>query len=303
MAGTFGRLKSWAGTAGRIAVGVLGALAQSMVEKGQARCAYPLAMYALGWPPPLRYFGAHERAYIAQRYEAAKGDPEALAAVGDWVRERVVARHDARHLRSMLREWGRKPWLRKRMPILREAVEAHIQRRYLLSVPPILAQLEGIVAEGFAHRGRLSHRDRTGKNPKTLEEYLRRLLPADESDTSDQAVRDLMLDVVLGNFEHGVPLPGNVNRHAILHGADTDYGMIEYSLKAILLFDYLQDAFEFVASEGGRAYHLPGCRALGRARKDRVVFRSEAEASEGRRPCRTCLPDRWEPDEEGELAG
>ncbi len=294
MLGRLEQVRNVAGKAAKVAAAVLAALGEVAYDVGQAHRVYPLAMYALGWPPPVRYFALHEQVEIARRYQATKDDGAALDELEAWVRDLVLARHDARRLRAMLAEWERKAWLKRRIPILRDAVEAHIGGKYNLSVPPVLSQLEAVVAEGFGHKGVLRHRGRSGKNAATFEEYLGRLLPQDWWNKSDEAVKLFMLEVVLASFEYGQPLPGNLNRHAILHGVDTDYGTVENSLKTILLFDYVQDAFRFVITAGGRSYHLLGCPELSKAKKGRLVFRSESEAMGQRVPCKRCLPDRWE---------
>jgi hypothetical protein len=48
---------------------------------------------------------------------------------------------------QMLADWKSNPITASRVPILEEALWAHTQGRFALSIPPFLAQLEGIVLD------------------------------------------------------------------------------------------------------------------------------------------------------------
>lgn len=287
-----GRAAGLVGKIGKGAAVVLWGIGQVLIEKGFAESYYPAVMLHLGWPPAMDCFATHERAEIAKEYETIKRDPQALADLKRRVGEQIVERYDAARLCAMLTKWEEKPWIQKRMPILREVIHAHNDGKYFLSVPPTLAQLEGVVVEGFGHKGWLSHKAGKKKTSRSLEAYLAKVLETASLDESNRAVKNFVTGVVLGSFEHGGPLPGNLNRHAIFHGADTEYGTREYSLKAIVFFDFLQNAFKLAITRGGRSYHLLGCPELAKAKTERIIYNSEFDALGQRRPCKKCLPDR-----------
>jgi len=153
--------------------------------------------------------------------------------------------------------------------------------------PTVLAQLEGVVADGFGVVGhvRWSH-------------FEKKFIPALMAGTADSMLGahglSLMQEMVLASFERGMDFP-ELNRHAILHGADTNYGNHRTALKAIILFDYIQAAFCYVASERGTCYHRPGCGALKRRPKKRRPMRmafatSQLAEAAGFSPCQRCEP-------------
>jgi hypothetical protein len=60
--------------------------------------------------------------------------------------------------------WRQDALIADRLPILLDALEAHEQQRYTLSVPVFLAQLEGLIATAKRHKGRFTR--------KSLVQYL-----------------------------------------------------------------------------------------------------------------------------------
>jgi hypothetical protein len=60
-------------------------------------------------------------------------------------------------------------------------------------------------------------------------------------------LRDYVSTVLLVNFAHGSSLDADLSRHAILHGADADYGTRRNAMKSIILFDYVQSVLAYNA--------------------------------------------------------
>ncbi|TSA19331.1 hypothetical protein D4R75_09975 [bacterium] len=119
-----------------------------------------------------------------------------------------------------------------RMEIIRQAFSAHRKKQYCLSVPVFLVQADGIARHltGGEFFRKARRRPLTAKFVETtihnpiyapLFEILRSNLPISASEHERQyAAIDL-------------------NRHAILHGQDTNYGSETNSLKAVSLLSYL----------------------------------------------------------------
>lgn len=132
---------------------------------------------------------------------------------------------------EMLKDWAANPVTAPRIHILTAALEAHQEGRYVLSIPPLLAQLEGIIADGKQPQG-------GEMRQRTMKEYVAQLAEGD--DLIGAHISDFVSNIVLANFIRGQPIP-DLSRHAILHGAATTYGTELNSIKTILTFDYVQD--------------------------------------------------------------
>lgn len=112
---------------------------------------------------------------------------------------------------------------RKRKQILTDAIEAHHQKKYTLSVPVFFAQLEGILRE-YGNLGK--------------EENIRSTIPTD-------IWADKLLDFITIDSQHfrnylsdlfkGQPKDERLNRNSILHGWDCQYNTEENSLILFLL--------------------------------------------------------------------
>lgn len=176
--------------------------------------------------PPCRWLSLSDCQRIVIAYQS-DGTAEAASLVEQEFR---VLLTDERMRREVLADWARNPLLAKRLHILRDAYKAAAEGRYCLAVPVFYAQLEGIIAEGMRHSGALR-----GRDYKRLVSSL-----AEEDELLGPVMSTFVADVALANFQHGDPLP-DLSRHAILHGADTEYGTERNALRVIALFDYVQD--------------------------------------------------------------
>lgn len=249
---------------------------------------FPLVMMELGWPPPADV-PAPLAARVVAGFDDLGADPtraekDAYAeTVGSW----VLDCHDEDLIKSKLADWRSKRLLTKRMHILEAAVGAHCRGEYLLSIPPLLAQAEGIIADGFSHQGQM--------DGKALKKYVQRLFDSGVKSQIVAAVNKAVVvfwqGILYTRFEHGQPIASPLSRHAVLHGGDVDYGTADGSLKAILLIDLFQSSFTFTVVDGSAVYHAGDCAALSRAKGTIRFLKQEQEAiDEGRRPCRKCLP-------------
>ncbi len=130
---------------------------------------------------------------------------------------------------KLIDSWYRIDWISdKRKEILSDALLAHIEGKYNLSIPAILPHLEGIIVEALEFNGKM----RPGELKRLLESML------DQEESFDTALKSYYLENVLVGFEHGKEPESFLSRHSILHGNDVMYGSHENSLKLILLIDF-----------------------------------------------------------------
>lgn len=137
-------------------------------------------------------------------------------------------KHGLHDVRS---RWQQDPLIATRLPILLDALRAHEEERYTLSVPVLLAQLEGLVAAAKRHTGRFTR--------TTLVDYLEPIRT--QGSRFQRTTARFVVETLWSGFFHGAPVPA-LSRHAILHGADVQYGTGGNSLRAILYFDNIRDA-------------------------------------------------------------
>ncbi len=244
---------------------------------------------ALGWPPS-RHLYIDDMATAIDA--AATQDDESVKAAFDAL---MVERHTEAVLEEMFDSWHDRTWIRKRLPIIEEGIKAHHEGRYLLSVPALLPQVEGLIVDGFSRKGWVGN--------TAVQLLAKRLLQDDGEVPFHSAVSSFYLGTVLRKFEHGDAVPVGVSRHAVLHGGDIAYGTETNSLKTILLIDCLVDAFGVFSPARSHRYHTPGCHYLGRTKAKKRqdwnrflgkmrIFRSIAEAEAvGLLPCKHCQPD------------
>lgn len=245
---------------------------------GDVTKEFSLIMFEAGWPP-LPEFDLYpsEMVTIIEKY---KHDPASIKAN---VEEFVMAKFGEKELKSILSQWEKRDWLKKRLSILREVIESHIEEKYFLAIASLLPQMEGIIVDGYRHSGKLHG----GK----YRDYLKKLLNKNDKLSFDYAAENFLFEIVLINFEHGYELGSSLSRHAILHGADVNYGSKTNSLKCILLFDYLQNKFGVVSVGNRKTYHLLSCRIINNKTSERKVFKTRYDAeNEGKRPCKVCKP-------------
>jgi len=123
-----------------------------------------------------------------------------------------------------------------RLSIIGDALGAHRNGKYTLSVPVLLAQ-----ADGIAHEG-LNTFLFMGNPPKNFKKFIATLEPLDPDSTLGILVSPLRSYSALGK-KAGLRVPGSMtghsSRHEVLHGTDTAYATKGNSLRAVLLVNYL----------------------------------------------------------------
>lgn len=236
-----------------------------------------------GWPPH-HQMNLNHMIRIIEANDKEGENPEQVRKIID---ETFIKFYQKERVLQLLESWESKEWLERRIPILKDAIQAHLKGMFFVSAPTVLTQIEGIIADGYHHKGRMA-----GRN---LENYTEKLLSNGDEFSYDLAIHEYFLQVILVGFEHGAPVESFLSRHAILHGADTSYGTKVNSLKSLLLFDYFQDKFGFVSIPNDEVYHKIGCPLIERFKVDHptetlFILNSVKQAEKLEKiPCELCV--------------
>lgn len=187
---------------------------------------YASIMFRSGWPPILEFTNAQIQ-IIIQEYKNRSFDD-----IRQELDKELIQCFNENYLKNKLSEWRENTFLKSRIHILESAIKAHFAGNYYLSVPVMLIQFEGIIADEYHDRGSL--RD------EKLKKYISKLYLNDEAlyPFPDNA-REYFDDNIFSAFEWGTPFISRSNRYSILRGADSGYGSELTSLKTIMLFDFL----------------------------------------------------------------
>jgi len=198
---------------------------------------------SVGWfvPPTL---AAESRAELYD-LAVAKGDPRGAVDYLKYCCSAGLAREIVDRACSA-------PITNTRCDLLQPALSAHLHADYILSVPVLLAQVEGAYREWLGAVGQ----QRNSPFRKASAQEL-----ADIRGVLD--VSDLLLYEHLGTFSRVIPeqlaasvqspadlttlrqrFPlGFLSRHAVMHGIDINYGSEENSIKALFVLDVAVELF------------------------------------------------------------
>jgi hypothetical protein len=121
---------------------------QALKRQEAADKRFALMMLEMGWPP----HGALYHDEINWILEAYDTQDKTDVKVG--LDNFMISRYDADKLNEMLSTWKSNSLLQKRMKILEQVIESHINAKYFVSVPAILSQIEGILIDSNNYVGR-----------------------------------------------------------------------------------------------------------------------------------------------------
>lgn len=190
-------------------------------------------MLKADWPPVIDLNYDHARMIIAE-YE--KEDFDTFKRNLD---QRLLEYFCEKVIEKKLSTWREKEILQGRIHILEAIIKAHLNNDFILSIPVMLTQIEGIIAEYFHPK------DKREQFPiNKLKEYLQVLSSVSEQVSDFKAMGKFIEDQLYKKFYWGFPIPSSLNRHAILHGACIDFDNKINSVKVIVFFDLLLFAFE-----------------------------------------------------------
>ncbi|MEN7529251.1 hypothetical protein [Cupriavidus sp. DL-D2] len=162
-------------------------------------------------------------AQLIRIYDRPGGEEEA---------EAMLVQHFAQRLDSIEESICQR--FPRREKIVRAAFGAHRAGQYELSIPPILAQVDGMCVDAlgaeFFQRLRNDPRPRTAAYASSPEH--------NEWDAAWLSPLNSIGQVGKGKSERGMDFVG-LNRHQVMHGESVDYGNEINSLKAISLLNYV----------------------------------------------------------------
>ena len=162
----------------------------------------------------------------------------------------VYERDNFSNLKSMVESWSKNPYFANRMHVIRDALEAHMEGKYTLSVPALLPLVEGILTEIVGRRATRAE----GISGWAVNAIQSMYMDMFHESSKDALVAFVSGSSVYGNIDAAYFTPSTfptwlanqgldgqqiLQRHAILHGVQTDYNSKENSLRAFLILDVL----------------------------------------------------------------
>ena len=174
-----------------------------------------------------------------------RGEIRTLAKEGRerYISAKIIGYYHRNHyarLNEAVASWESHPLLAQRMHILRDALSAHQERRYTLSVPALFPQIEGVLIDFVATNG-IDARLRSIKD--VYEKVIGNPLDYDMSTwvIATTLLYQLQTSTYLfSDFRTEVTKSLNtrvVTRHTVLHGISIRYDKAMNSLRAFLLLD------------------------------------------------------------------
>lgn len=198
-------------------------ISEGFIETEEDLKVFKVAIIDLGYPP-------HEGMGIWNMREIAKMYTEDKSTLEETIDYIMCEYYDDEFFTELGRMWENYEVLQNRLPILRNVIMAHNLGMYNVSIPAIIAQLEGVLIDSFEIKGYV--------NGVIIKMLLKELLKEEDSGFDfDGEIRKYYEKNILADFERGKIIKSDVSRNAILHGADITYGKQIVSIKAILLFD------------------------------------------------------------------
>jgi len=153
----------------------------------------------------------------------ASGSRSAAAYLTNVHEELLVSERFRKEARERWQQVGR--W-----QVFSEVLAAYDARLYSVAIPAAIAQAEGIVAHLFGLK-EMRFPEFKEKVAKLHDDEMKLFGPLAEE----------VLSGLLQRFEHGRP-PGVLNRNAVMHGGDAQYGTRENAIAAIVWADYIMYA-------------------------------------------------------------
>ncbi|SEF52227.1 hypothetical protein SAMN04487919_101460 [Bacillus sp. ok061] len=195
-------------------------------------------MVEIGFPPH-EFIPIHCMVYTVELYNE-KGITYTKRFIERYM---TLFTYNQKSIVSIYKSWEQAKWLEKRMPILNSAIDGHLNGYYALTIPVMLAQIEGVLVEGMLILGAVKpNSDIKYTNQKN---FLKKFLLDEKGSFSyDEQIEQFYIKTILANFDRGKEIKSDLSRHAILHGEDVNYGKKINSLKAILVFDYISSKLD-----------------------------------------------------------
>jgi len=158
--------------------------------------------------------------------------------------QKILIKRYNNEVDKILEDWKKNPLLKKRIHILEDVIWAHKKEKYTLSVPAIFPQIEGIIIEASGEKGYVEQRK--------IPELAKKLLLGNGLNYRHYFLLPSICSLIQVNFEWG-GTSAQFGRGPVLHGFFTEYNKKEYSLKLILLLDYIQKFLSFKRNYNNRS--------------------------------------------------
>ncbi|MDR3594565.1 hypothetical protein [Clostridium sp.] len=239
-----------------------------------------LVLSEIYWPPPHQLFMFNNFPWIKKIVKQyGISGPQSIQREVD---ELMMKWHSKEILDKIFLDWKSKPWLHNRLHILQDAIYAHNNGLYSLSIPTLIPQIEGVLWGNFNFKGR-------AKITKYKEFFNSLLHKAIIITNRNKSLLDFLNDTLLVEFEYGLDKISPLSRHAILHGADINYPSQKNSLKVILLMNAMIRLFRLEALSNSNVIHLNGCHLIKQSKKKRIFYSTLSEAfKDGYIYCEKC---------------
>lgn len=206
---------------------------QQLAEIIQAEKATVEAFRAAGWPiaPSMPN---ELRMRVVQLHQQGKSRYASQSILG------YYRRNNYENLHRMVSGWDGHYLFRSRMHIVRDAVSAHVDGKYTLSVPALLPLVEGCLSDY------VSSNNLTARLGKIQDVYTTAIgNPTDYGLAKWAIVQTLLYQLQMNiydfaDFESELKRVANrrkANRHTILHGITPKYDKESHSLRVLLLLD------------------------------------------------------------------
>lgn len=138
--------------------------------------------------------------------------------------------------------WKTQSKISDRIPLIEEAIEAHLEKRFYLSVAAFIPQIEGLLTDALKSMNRPA--DFNSMSKEDMKRATFALKDSWESQTHSLPEATSLLDSLPGavgdlydKFVSDQFVQGRLYRHGICHGLQTDFGSKKNSLRLILLLD------------------------------------------------------------------
>ena len=154
---------------------------------------------------------------------------------------------DNNRIQQTLQLWESQSKISKRLPILKEAIEAHIDGKFYLSVATLIPQVEGVLRDSLTSMGR--NDDFNSMDYEHIYKAVTALIDLwkPQSSKTEQALMRLengknrlpeaVADLYREYTTAPAPMKGKLYRHGVCHGLQIDFGSKKNSTRLILLLD------------------------------------------------------------------
>jgi hypothetical protein len=212
----------------------------------QAEEIAPILQKASLWIPPFASLD-----FIRQVIELCKNPDITSKDLAD-LYINLYSENDYALLREMVQSWQVKPYFAERFEVINDALIAHLEHKYTLTIPALLPQIEGIALDISGNKG--GHPERTIRD-LVGDQNIEVLASVTKEAFLGMLESTLMYTYIGKDFfspekfpeylaNNNINAEDCLNRHAILHGVQKNYANEINSLRIFLFLDTLSDIDE-----------------------------------------------------------